>query len=329
MAAAGVEVHVLGNEMSRGLRFSRSCSSFTESTYTFDGHFDDAMADEINEVCARVGAEVVFPGCALSSRSLYGIKDRLTVPCFPGPTLDQFDFLNNKWEFVQFCQQHEIACPRTLLLTEKSEIQTVLAEGSLSLPVIVKPLAMDGERGVLKLTKASLEADLGHIDYAPLLLQEFVQGDDIGASAFCRSGEILAFMSHRLDRGEYSTFTNEKIHAAISTIARELSLNGVYNFDMRRDLNGFIYFLECNPRFFFKMPLSLVAGINFVLPGIDPNFAARQPAEPGETLTRTQRAWPNLLLTPWRVTKRDRDFSRFLLSDPISFVREMAHIDWD
>ena len=329
MTAAGVEVHVLGNELSRGLRYSKDCHGFTEASFDFDGQFSDAMAAEINALCREVGAEIVFPGCALSSRSLSGLKGKLDVTCFPGPSLDQFDLLNNKWEFINLCLENEIPCPKSSLISTKEEIAGLLADGSLALPIMAKPLCMDGEKGVIKLTQKTLKAQLESIDYAPLLVQEFIEGDDIGASAFCRSGEIVAFLSHRLDGGEYSTFTNELIRASISKISRQLELNGVYNFDMRRAADGTIYFLECNPRFFFKMPLSLAAGINFALPGIDPNYAIRQPSEPGETLTRTPKAWPQLLLRPWRMSKRDRQFTWFLLSDPISFLREMTHIDWD
>ena len=329
MTAANVEVHVLGNDMSRGLRFSNVCRSFTESKFSFDGQFSQAMADEINEVATRLGAGIVFPGCALSSRSLSALKDKIKVPCFPGPSLDEFDLLNNKWEFIKLCLRNEINCPRSILVNSKEEIRKALEDRTMSLPLMSKPLCMDGEKGIIKLSRENFEEAMGRIDYAPLLLQEFIEGDDIGASAFCKSGEILAFISHQLHRGEYLTFHNEVVRTAIEKLTRQMGLNGVYNFDMRRDAHGTIYFLECNPRFFFKMPLSLAAGINFALPGVDPDFAIRQPLEPDESLTRTPKAWPSLLVRPWTMTKRDRDYSRFLLSDPISFVRETAHIDWD
>jgi biotin carboxylase len=329
MSEVGVKTHVLGNRQSKGLKFSRSCEKFTLARSEFNGNFNLGMAAEVNEYCAEHDIDLVFPGCALSSRSFHGMKPWLNTLCFPGPDLDQFDLLNNKWKFMAICLEEGILCPKTSLLNSRRELEEGLTSGVIKTPTIVKPLDMDGERGVLKLTPENYRNQLKKVTYSPILVQEFIEGEDIGASMYCKKGEVLFSLTHHLKNGLYKTFSSPSVLESIEKLASKLELDGVYNFDMRLDPKGSIFFLECNPRFFFKMPFSFVAGMNFALPEIVSDLAFTQVKQLGETLTRTPRAWPSMFWRPRSMSERDKTLTRFLLSDPISFARELVHLDWD
>jgi hypothetical protein len=69
--------------------------------------------------------------------------------------------------------------------------------------------------------------------------------------------------------------------------------------------------------------------MNFALPEIVSDLAFTQVKQLGETLTRTPRAWPSMFWRPRSMSERDKTLTRFLLSDPISFARELVHLDWD
>ena len=94
------------------------------------------------------------------------------------------------------------------------------------------------------------------------------------------------------------------------------------NFDMRVGSNGVVYWLECNPRFFFKMFMSLLAGIPFVEFGL-PNWSISGPsALPSGTNVRFFRAAAIELFRPWRLTRRDLGYLCFVLADPVPWIRE-------
>ncbi|HWD38497.1 MAG TPA: ATP-grasp domain-containing protein [Fimbriimonas sp.] len=328
MSEAGVEVYVLGNEISKGLRHSHFCRELIQSQFDFDGSYSPEMADEINRYVRELGIDVVFPGDAPSSRSFHGVKHLIQANCYPGPTLEQFDLLNNKWEFAALCEELEILSPRSRLYESRSELEAAIRTGDVSLPSIAKPVSMDGSQGVVKLSEGKWEKQLAGVEYAPILVQPFIEGEDIGASVYCKGGEIETIIVHKLDKGVYETFHQAGIHETIYKISSKFKLDGVYNFDMRATANGDIYYLECNPRFFFKMYLSMVAGINFAVPGLQ--IDAQVPAALSKaTATRTPRAWPSLLVKPWSVKRKDLELARFLFRDSVNFMREVTKIDND
>ena len=94
---------------------------------------------------------------------------------------------------------------------------------------------------------------------------------------------------------------------------------------MRRALDGTIYYLECNPRFFYKIDLSMMAGINFVRQGITwtPDAAVRVAS--GDV--RLPIALVTVLWTPWRITRRDMKMLWYSCNDLVSRIRVLMGID--
>ncbi|HUO11328.1 MAG TPA: ATP-grasp domain-containing protein, partial [Caulobacteraceae bacterium] len=160
----------------------------------------------------------------------------------------------------------------------------------------------------------------------PILVQEFVSGEDVGASVYCVNGEIKSFIAHRYHRAIYSTFFEQRIFDDIAKIARHSNVNGVLNFDMRLTKGGGLFYLECNPRFFFKIAMSMLAGVNFVAAGL-PGCGAPLRLEASETI-RFPKALLAALPTPWRL-KGGAAVLRHLLSDPTPWLREELGLERD
>lgn len=323
---AGASVHVLGNAGSRGFRFSRYCASYTHSERAFDGSFDAAMADEVNACIERLDIDVVLAGDQPSARSLIGLRPSLRARCFPMPSLETFDLLNDKWSFFQLCSRIGVRCPPTTLIDTRDALRLEIQSGRMALPLVAKPLSLDGSRGVVILKEPDAQAELETIRYAPVLTQHFIEGADIGASAYCEAGEIRAFILHRLARATYTAFPDAEVLDSIARIARETSYTGVFNFDMRLARDGTVYFLECNPRFFYKMNQSMMAGVNFAAHGLHSDMPV-QIVERGSV--RMPKAFLAALPTPWRLARRDWAMLWHLYGDPLSYIREMLHIDWE
>jgi predicted ATP-grasp superfamily ATP-dependent carboligase len=326
--AAGTKVHVLGAKSSSGLRFSRFCATFRKRVNGCRGDLGP-LIEEVNSVIAELDVDLVVSGEHFMMRPLIAMAPALNAPCFPMLTIEKFDLLNNKWLFTQLCGSLGIRCPRSQLVVDVSALSGAVKSGEISIPFVAKPLDFDGSRGVLSILQTTDFRKLDSIQYSPILVQEFVNGIDIAASVYCDHGEIKAFIAHSLKRATYFTFKSEEIRAAVEKIVIATKAHGILNFDMRVGPDGSVYCLECNPRFFFWIHMSLLAGIPFVEFGL-PNWPVSGSSTlPSGTNVRFFKAAAVELARPWRLTKRDFGYLRYVLADPVPWVRETLGYETD
>jgi len=327
-AAAGATVYAMGNPESRSLRLSRFTAGFIEAASPIDGESTAELAQEINKAASEHGIDMVMAAGHLATRSLVMARERINAPCFPMPDAAHFEMLNNKWAFTRHCQAQGVACPESWFFPDAAALFSALERGQLTPPLVAKPLDLDGGHGVETLTASNWQATLAEIDYAPIIVQRLIEGEDIGAAAFYREGRMENFITQHYRRGVYQAFADPLIRDAVDRILRPLGTNGVFNFDMRREPDGKVYFLECNPRFFFKVGLAMEAGFNFVAFGIGSTPGV--PATPRETATVRRPAAAILrALGSARIDRNDLTMMRRLWADPLPYIRECLRIDWD
>jgi predicted ATP-grasp superfamily ATP-dependent carboligase len=321
--ASGAEVYVLGNPGANWLRFSRYCRRFVYAASIIHGGRDEALALEINCLVRELGIAMVMPGDAPSTRAVIACRDLIEAPCFPLPSLNQFDLLNDKWAFAQLCQKLGIRHPATRILPEAASLAREIATGRLEYPLVAKPLSRSGNGGVVFLDGTDTEKQLNTINYQPVLVQTMIPGQDIGASVFAKAGKIEAFVAHSLRQRVYATFRDDQIYSDIAKIVAWLHLEGVYNFDMILGPDGSVFYLECNPRFYFKINLSMLAGINFVgwgLPGAKPGA--------GYIPDGVRVRFPEAALTSFdlRCAKRDWAMAAYIFSDLAPYLAENLNL---
>lgn len=328
---AGVSVHALGNAASRGMRHSRLCGGFSETGIAFDGSSSAVMIDLVNREIDRQRIDFVFAGDQPATRSLIAMRDQLVVPCFPMPSLATFDLLNDKARFTALCRSLRIPHPPTAVFADRRGLLDAIADGTIELPAVVKPLALDGNRGVVEiLTPADVSAMT--IEYRPVLVQRFIPGQDIGASIFAEEGRVTAYICHRLRRATYTVLDHPEVLSALASVAAATGATGILNFDMRLSPDGRVWFLECNPRVFFKMPLSTLAGVNFADAGLDMMRGTSNPdirmPPPGRAV-RTPKAILAALPSPSRLGGGDIAMLRHILVDPVPYCREALRLEWE
>ncbi len=325
-AQSGAKVHVLGGPGSRGLSYSRFCKSYHARINRAEESLE-GLVIEINNYIDSLEIDMVISADHRLTRALIKMAPSLDAPCFPMPSLEQFDILNNKWTFTQLCEDLGIACPHSRLVADAAELFRVFESGAIPIPCVVKPLDFDGSDGVVLVTsRGDLDA-LKKVDYYPVIVQDYIKGEDIGASVYCDSGEIKAFIAHNLKRATYHTFQSSDIYEAISRIGQRTSASGVLNFDMRLETGGKIYWLECNPRFFFKMCLSMLAGIQFAAYGLPNGARSAANSLPSGTNVRNLKASAAELIRPWRLTKRDFAYLHYVVADPVPYLREAFKLE--
>jgi biotin carboxylase len=320
-AAAGVRVHVLGNGASRGLRLSRYCRSYRESEFAGDA---ETLLAEIRELAKQKPIDIVFPSDDVSTRLLAALGDRLPVRCAPLPSLATFDLLNDKWNFTQFCLEHGVRAPQGWLFDSAAELRHAVDSGEIALPLTVKPTNRSGGFGVIHIREPGEIAQIDAVDYRPILVQRYIRGETIGISVLCDRGRVVAHATQRRDAERFQLFANPDLLDNITRLAALTGYHGPANFDaVLADEDGLSYLVECNPRFWYTIYLSMIAGLNFVDLALN-----RSSATPTETATLEhgdiRLSWWNTLTKPWRASRLDWRFLAYDLSDPLAYLVQRA-----
>jgi hypothetical protein len=314
-SAAGVRVHVLGNGASRGLRRSRHCRNYRESRFGGD---PEILLTEIGEFVRRHAIDVVFPSDDVSTRLLAQLAGRLPVRSSPLPSLQTFDLLNDKWNFTRFCQDSGIRAPQGRLYDGAANLRQALDSGDVSLPITVKPVNRSGSFGVFHIREPGDIAQIDAIDYRPILVQRHISGETIGISVLCDRGRVLAHATQRRDSKRFQLFANPDLLGNVIRLAALTGFSGPANLDAVLSADdGLSYIVECNPRFWYTIYLSMIAGLNFV----ELALADPRPSE-GATLAggEIRLSWSEIVSRPWRASRLDWRFLLYDLSDPVAYL---------
>jgi biotin carboxylase len=314
--ASGVCVHVLGDGASRGLRMSRHCRLYHETQFADD---PEALLDEIGELVRRYAIDVIFPSDDVSTRLLAALAGRLPVRTTPLPDLATFDLLNDKWNFTRFCRQNGVRAPEGWVFDRIGELHRALDCGEVTLPITLKPTNRSGGIGVIHVRHQSELALIDRIDYRPILAQRHIVGETIGISVLCDRGKVVAHAAQRRDAVRFQLFANADLFDNVSRLAALTGYHGPANFDaVVADADEFSYIVECNPRFWYTIYLSMIAGLNFV------ELALAAPCCPTHLSTidnaEFRLSLRRILSRPWRANRLDWKFLSYCLSDPIPFL---------
>jgi biotin carboxylase len=322
--AAGHHVVVLGNGPARDLAGSRYCGGFAESAFDYRAQDYDVLAQEITKLAVAGGIDLVMPSDDVSTRALAAIKDRLPIRTTPLPDVATFDTLNDKWNFARCCADHGVRVPATRLYPDSAALRRDLATGALALPLTVKPTNWSGGLGVIHIRTADELAQLDAVDYRPVLAQQHIHGETVGVSLLSLGGKLVAHIVQQRTRRHFRIRENADLVANVARLMAALRFDGVANFDAVVDReSGLGYLVECNPRLWYSIFPTMIAGLNFVGAAI---AMAEDGAVSGRTLApleiKLYSAGFRSLATPWRLSRIDRRMLGYYLRDPGPFLRE-------
>lgn len=281
--------------------------------------FGDGEVSHINSLCAEWQIDCILPSCPMTTRFLALFGDGLKPAHYPVPTAVVFDLLDDKGRFADLCSELGVPCPETRCVSAVEDIRQMVSEKRLAYPFIIKPANLWGSAGVKKISCDDELPD--RIDYSPIIVQQYIPGREICAFFLCDNGEIKASVQYSRDASR-STFVHEpEIERYARVIIKHLMCSGVVGFDVRRDAHGDFYFIECNPRFWYRMHFAAFAGLNFVNAGLSSanDILVNIQATSGIMI----QGYGDLLrcmLTPWRMTNHDFAHLRYLMADPIPTI---------
>ncbi|MCK1536075.1 MULTISPECIES: ATP-grasp domain-containing protein [unclassified Bradyrhizobium] len=322
--AAGFRVSVMGTKRSKPLSRSRVIETFVLAKNEFVATTSELLVGEINDTVERLGVDMVAAADTPALRALIANKAALDARCFPCPDASQHGILDNKGAFRVLCQTEGVRIPRGFVVEDAGSIVPEIENCQIQWPVMLKPLAMEGGRGVIKVEKGKIDSALESLTYGTVLVEEFVPGTDVGISVYCEAGEIKASVCHCLEAGIYKVFPIPELENAVSRILKKLNCSGIYNFDARLERDGRTLLLECNPRFYNKMCLTLLAGLN--LPEFAVSLQQYPPGTPARTVAYTPGAIVSAVLTSGRIPRAAAADAKFWMSDPVMLLYEMLRI---
>jgi len=192
------------------------------------------------------------------------------------PSLESMEIADDKQKLIDIAIKTGIPCPRTTTLSANESIEQLSER--INYPVVVK--YRKGEALKLKPEKRYkiIEDRQTFIDvYSQMhstqefpLVQEYIRGDGFGVSAvFDKRGEPLEIFCHKRLR-EYpvtggpscfceSIWDDRLVDYAIRLL-KALNWRGVAMVEFKGSLDGSVYLMEINPRFWGSLPLSVLSG---------------------------------------------------------------------
>jgi len=329
-AKAGMSVSVLGNAEAKQLRFSRYCNSFElvpPHLENSPGTQLDAWADLLIGLIEKQGADILLPGDAQATLLLGQLRSRLemrsNVRIFPVPTESAFLELNDKWAFYKNCLRLNLPVPKTWRFDSKEDAIRALATEEFPDRLVVKPLDLWGGYGVKLFDRKDAGFGIRGLDYEPLLIQEYIEGEDTGLSVLVRSGRIVASLIHQVRSRRFYFFHCEEFLRIGEALATDYNCDGILHIDAQMTPSGELYLLECNPRVYLSMDYAALAGINLIELGIRDSIPAdAPPLTVGEI---TFRKPPELIKSVLKFKGFERNDLRaaaFQIADPVMFALE-------
>ena len=276
LAAAGTfEVFVASLRKDSILRHSRWVKRF----YHLEaGEQGAALVEQLKSILRGCSMDVVLPVDVdfIDVLLRHGDDELRGLSALPPlPDLETFRTACNKWLLSEFLERRDLPHPRTVRF-DPADPEVLQRLEQLDPPVITK-LAWGGG-GVEMRIFTSRQGLVGHVEQVatpenPALVQEFIEGYDVGSAVFCRDGEVLYQTIQKNISPEQHAFRPSKgiqffhepgIRQLVGQLMQALKWNGVAQIDLRVDAKtGRQSILEINPRFWGSVLGSQKMGLNF------------------------------------------------------------------
>jgi hypothetical protein len=271
LRANGVEPFVACEaRIERVLTSSRACAGLLLAGDL--GRKQRDLIDAVNGLHRKAGVDIVMACNVQGLRILHEISPELPAPIYPMPPLDALDVLDDKIKFYDLALRLGVAVPRSMAFESAETIDVGQVSRELGYPAAVKPTISWGSIGFRRIGS---EAELVHLvadrSYAfrHLVVQEYVEGDDVGAGLFVRHGRVQAMATFRCGPRDAAEFiSNPPLATSAERVVTATGCEVVINFDARLTPAGELRLLECNPRFFMRLRAARLCGLDLLGMGL-------------------------------------------------------------
>lgn len=268
----GVNIFIISNKKDSEIKYSKKIKNYSYYPKEIDAL---EYISNINNEVKQFEIDVIMPidelGIETLIKNINNIvhKEKLVFL----PTLDTFCRANDKGLLAKHLIKHQIPTPKSFLIKSGDSFQN---NPEIKFPVLAKPTCgFGGGRGIEKfINDKELESFFNENNFEhDFLIEEFIDGYDLGCNVLCKNGKLLAYTMQKgtlWSKRPFSPqiglefFYNQELYDIIEKLMYSLRWNGVANIDILFDnVTKQFLVLEINPRFWETTEASEIAGVNF------------------------------------------------------------------
>lgn len=225
--------------------------------------------DKLLEICKKEKIDCLFalidPELSLIAKN----KDRF-LEIGVKPLISNYDAVElafDKYAMFKYLNSNGYKCAKSYI--DKAEFYKDLESGKISFPVFVKPYKGSASININKVSSKEEINTLFDV-YDDLLIQEFLDGQEIGADVYVDpiSKKVVSIFTKekiKMRAGETDkarSFKDEKLFDLITDLVEKIGYEYVIDMDIFKVGNDY-YISEINPRFGGGYPHAYECGINF------------------------------------------------------------------
>jgi carbamoyl-phosphate synthase large subunit len=230
---------------------------------------DPAYIDKLLDICKKEKIDCLFalidPELSLIAEN----RDRF-LEIGVTPLISDYDAVElafDKYKMYKFLSSNGYKCAKSYI--DKSEFYKDLDAGVISFPVFVKPYKGSASININKVNSKE-EIDTLFDVYDDLLIQEFLDGQEIGADVYIdpKSRKVVSIFTKekiKMRAGETDkarSFKDKKLFDLIVDVVEKIGYKYMIDMDIFR-INGEYYISEINPRFGGGYPHAYECGVDF------------------------------------------------------------------
>ncbi|GGD28594.1 ATP-grasp domain-containing protein [Pontibacillus salipaludis] len=257
-----------------GLVYAADTSELAPALYEADEHFiiprldEENYLDSILSICKENNIKAVLSLIDPELNVLAKHKDDFlnigTLPIVSDKEAVELSF--DKYKMFKFLETNGYNTVKSYI--DKEEFYKDIEYGVIDYPVFVKPVKGSASINISKVTSKE-EVDLLFNRFDNLMIQEFVDGPELGADVYIDmiSGETVAIFTKekiKMKAGETDksvSFKEYELFELISRFCEEAGFKGIVDVDVFK-VKGEYYISEVNPRFGGGYPHAYECGVN-------------------------------------------------------------------
>ena len=268
-----IKIYAICNENNCDIRYSRYIEhcSFHQGNDT-----ETSRIEKINEEIKKYDIDLIMPISEKGIELIIKNKELINNSKILGllPSINSFNTAFYKDLFAKHLDKFSVSGPKTNLINPKNDLE--LETMKINFPAVAKPIeGPGGGYGIVYLKNTDdLNAFLFNKECnTQYIIQEYIEGFDIGCNVLCRQGEIIEFTIQKGNLWNKRQFSfqiglefisNEEAFNLVEKLIKSLNWSGFANIDLRYDeKDNSFKILELNPRIWGTLYGSLFAGVNF------------------------------------------------------------------
>ena len=230
---------------------------------------DPSYIDKLLDICKKENIDCLFalidPELSLIAKN----RDKF-LNIGVTPLISDYDIVElafNKYEMYKYLKRHKFKTPKTYI--DKEVFYKDLNNNNISFPVFVKPVKGSASIDISVVTTKE-EIDLLFNLYDDLIIQEYMDGQEIGADVYVDpiSKKVVSIFTKekiKMRAGETDkarSFKDKELFDLIVKLVEKLGYKYMIDIDIFRVNNNY-YISEINPRFGGGYPHAYECGVNF------------------------------------------------------------------